>query len=346
MQSRWKRWAQRSLAAGIVGWYAPAIGAVDFWQPEARSPSDLPRSELVVVDRCDGDCCADSVSDCWRDNLQVWLGGEAYKGLGDTKQPPALVAGYTNNAGIVSGGNTSFGLGERPVRGQFGASYGVYDVAGRDTVSRSSSEQQVYATLGIYRRGDVECHEHLSWGLVYDHFWGHQYGMAADQVYLGQVRGIVGYAVNECNEIGFWGTASAGRDSIQSSALAGVVPLLLQTTTVRAANQFNTYWRHNWEFGGSTMAYVGLADSADVQDWIVGVLGQAPLSDRVALYSNVTFALPGSGPGVLGANELQWNFSLGLSYSFGGKAWSSNVSGNADSPLLPVANNGSFMITN
>lgn len=346
MRSAWTRWAQRSLAVGILGWYAPAISAIDFWQPEAPSPSDLPRSELVVVDQCDGDDCGESVSDCWRDNLQIWLGAEAFKGLGDTLLPPALLAGYTNSAGIVSGGNTSFGLGDRALRGQFGASYGVYDVAGRDTVSRSSSEQQVYATLGVYRRGDVDCDEQVSWGLVYDHFWGHQYGMAADQVYLGQIRGIIGYAVNDCNEIGFWGTASAGRDVMQPTSASAAAQLPLQTTAVRAANQLNTYWRHNWDFGGSTMTYLGLADSADVQDWIVGVLGQAPLSDRVALYSNVTFALPGAGPGISGANELQWNFSLGLSYSFGGRAWSSNVSGHAGSPLLPVANNGSFLITN
>ncbi len=77
MRFAWTRWARRCLAAGILGWYAPAIGAIDFWQPEAPSPSDLPRKELVVVDQRDGDSCADCVSDGWRDNLQVWLGADA-----------------------------------------------------------------------------------------------------------------------------------------------------------------------------------------------------------------------------------------------------------------------------
>lgn len=59
-------------------------------------------------------------------------------------------------------------------------------------------------------------------------------------------------------------------------------------------NQANVYWRHNYDFGGQTMAYVGGVDSADVGSWLVGVLGQAPLSDTISLYSNVTFAFPGS----------------------------------------------------
>ena len=271
----------------------------------------------------------------WRDNTQVWFGADAYKSIGDAAQPLRSATGFMNSAGVVSGFNTGFRLGQSRVRGQIGASYGIYDLKGRDTASPSSSEQQTFVTFGFSKRSDILHDDRISWGLVYDQFFGHQWGLFGNEVYLSQVRGIMGYALNECNEIGVWGTFHANNDA----SVVNVGP-------VRASNQANAYWRHNWDFGGSTMAYVGGVDRADIGNWLVGVLGQAPLSDNVSLYANTTFAFPSSKTGIVGSNELEWNFGLGLMYSFGGKAVSPSVSGQQGLPLLPVANNGSMLITN
>ena len=111
-------------------------------------------------------------------------------------------------------------------------------------------------------------------------------------------------------------------------------------------NQYNAYWRYNWDFGGQTMLYVGAHDPADIGSWLFGLLGQAPLSDRTALYGNFTYSFPSSSTGAVGSNEEEWNFGVGLVYSLGGKAASPSVSGQKGLPLLPVANNGSFLITN
>ena len=284
-----------------------------------------------------GKGCGDDCVGNWRDNTQVLVGFDTYKSLGDTIPPPGFVAGYMNSAGVVAGFNTGVRLGDSRVRGQLGASYGIYDWKGRDTTSPSSSEQQTFVTAGLYKRSDVCCGDRISWGVVYDQFFGHQWGVFANEVYLNQFRGIFGYALNECNEVGVWGTVHTNTDG---TAFAITPP------PIRAMNQANAYWRHNWEFGGSTMAYVGAVDQADVASWILGLNGQAPLSDRVSLYGNTTFALPGSGTGSVGSNELQWNVGFGLSVSLGGKAVSRTVSGNKGLPLLPVANNGSFLITN
>ena len=76
------------------------------------------------------------------------------------------------------------------------------------------------------------------------------------------------------------------------------------------------------------------------------MVGVAPLSRNTSLFGNSTFLFPSSSTGVIGSNELQWNVSMGLVYSFGGKAVSRNISGQPGLPLMPVANNGSFLITN
>jgi hypothetical protein len=292
-----------------------------------------------TIENCNWDesCDCTDVFGTWRDNTLFSLGGDAYKSLADSAQPPGVATGFMDSAGLVAGFNTGFTLlKDSPIRGQIGASYGVYDWKGRDTVSQSSAEQQTFVTAGIYKRSDILAESRVCWALVYDQFWAHQWGLRAGELYVGQTRGIVGYALNENHEVGVWGTFRGTGDATT----------LVVGPPVRAMNQYNLYWRCNWDFGGQTMLYAGGHDPADVGSWAFGVLGQAPLRDDVALYANFTYALPGSGTGVIGSNDLEWNFGAGLVYSWGGKAVSPTVSGRKGLPLLPVANNGSFLITN
>ncbi len=93
------------------------------------------------------------------------------------------------------------------------------------------------------------------------------------------------------------------------------------------------------------MMYVGAFDQADVASWQFGMLNTAPLSHSVSLYGNFTYVAPGSKSGLPGAAEEQWNASVGLVFYTGAKAVNSTVSGNKGLALLPVANNGSFLIT-
>ena len=336
------RWALAMLVPTIV------LTSARVWAENYYSNSDTENFLTAADDKAAalpgtqsmGTCnCAPACCDCignWRDNTVVWLGGDAYKSIGDSVQPPGPGAGFMNSAGVVGGFNTGFGLGDSNIRGQIGASYGIYDLKGRDTVSPSSSEQQTFVTAGFYKRSDVCCGDRISWGLVYDQFFAHQWGLRAGEVYLSQVRGIIGYALSESNEVGVWATWHTNTDA----SVTGFA------TPIRAMNQANLYWRHNYQFGASTMAYIGGVDPADLGSWQVGVLGQAPMSDTLSLYSNVTFAFPGSSTGAVGSNELEWNVGAGLAYSFGGKSVSPTVSGWKGLPLLPVANNGSLLITN
>lgn len=338
----------RNLAAiGLIGISAQqACGQLpaewmkyDGKEQAERSETPVSLASHGAVADCElpSSCCEEDCIGNWFANTQVWLGGEAYKGFGDTTDPPGVGTGFMDSFGLVTGFNTGLALGESRVRAQVGASYGAYDFKGRDSVSTDSLEQQVYLTAGFYQRSDVENDEHISWGLVYDQFFGHQWGLFANEISLGQIRGILGYALNECNEVGVWGTFHVGKDA---SALDITPP------PIRAMNQANFYLRHNFEYGANAMFYVGAFDAADVGSWQFGFLGDAPLNDSLSMYANFNLASPGSATGVVGSNEEQWNIGLGLMYTFGGKAVSDTVSGQAGLPLLPVANNGSFLITN
>lgn len=243
-----------------------------------------------------------------------------------------------NSAGLVHGLGTSFRLGQSRIRGQVGGSIGVYDLKGRDSATPGQTEQQGFLTTGIFKRSDVDNCDRIAWGVVYDQFWGHQWGLTSSDLYLGQFRGIAGVAISNRNEVGFWGTAHTNTDSYAPSAAN-------PTSRLLAVNQYNLYGRHTFDFGGSAMLYAGLVDRADFGDWTAGAQLNAPLSSRVSLYGNSAFLFPSAGKGAAGANELLWSISTGLSYSFGGKAVSRNISGQSGMPLLPVANNSTFMIS-
>ena len=282
----------------------------------------------------------------WLDNTQLTFGADSYKSLGDSgltgfaPQPFSL----GNSFGAVSGFNTGFRLGESRIRGQVGASYGVYDIKGRTTtapIKDDSLEQQTYLTGGIYKRSDVCGGDRISWGAVYDQFIGHQWGWANNEVSLGQFRGILGYALNETNEVGSWGTFHINNDSVALGFPPNVV-----LTNIRAMNQANSYLRHQWAFGGNSMLYAGVVDRADVASWQFGMINLAPVSTSTSLYGNFTYVAPSSATGLVGSSEEQWNASVGMVFYLGKKAVSRTVSGNQGMPLLPVANNGSFLITN
>ena len=292
-----------------------------------------------------GNCGGNGVGN-WLDNTQLFFGADAYKSLGDSGltgfNPTPFSLG--NSFGAVSGFNTGIRLGESRIRAQVGASYGLYDIKGRTTtapIKDNNFEQQTFVTLGFNKRSDVCAGDRISWGTVYDQLIDHQWGWAGNEVYLSQIRSIMGYALNETNEVGVWGTLHLNNDSVGLG-----FPPNAALTRIRAMNQSNLYLRHNWAFGGNSMMYVGAVDSADIASWQFGMINVAPVSSSSSLYGNFTYVAPGSATGLVGSAEEQWNVSVGMVFYLGKKAVSRTVSGNQGTPLLPVANNGSFLITN
>jgi hypothetical protein len=273
-------------------------------------------------------CCGECIGNWW-DNTQFSFGGESFK----TFDPEA-------SAGLVGSFNTGFHL-FREVRGQFGFSYGVYDFEGRQFFNNSAAEVQGFLTYGVYRRSDVNAGRRVSWGLVNDVLMASEWGALANNLGVTQWRGIVGYATNPWNEFGLW-TAIFGTDDEE----------YFQVSVIRPSQQYNVFWRHNFDFGGQSMLYFGALDGGSNCSWVFGLLGQAPLTDYLGLYGSFVFAQPGDargrvfGPGNAGAQRQEWDFTFGLTWFVGGKSVSRTVSGQEGLPLLPVANNGSMLLTN
>lgn len=336
------------LFAVLLAWTATSRGEtydIEFGSSEFTT-SEFESSESAIGG---GDVCDDCLVGCdcigdWRDNTYVWLAGDTYKGLGDRiTNINGGTGALTGSFGIVGGFNTGFALGESRIRGQIGGSYGIYDLMGRIRLVTQDveAEEQVYFTTGFYKRGDILHGDAISWGVVFDAFHGNQWGVNANTVDLGQIRGIAGYAVNDWTEIGVFGTLHVYDDNA-AVTVAGAPGVL---TPIRAMNQANLYLRKTSVYGGQVMFYAGVMDNADICDWQFGFNGLAPLSECCSLYGNFNYVIPSASQGPIGSGQEQFDFSVGLVYYFGNKASSPSVTGYRGLPLLPVANNGSFLVT-
>lgn len=285
-------------------------------------------AKLVRINSTGGEVGCDECNDGCRggilDNTEIFVGGDAYQSVGDLE--------FGNNFGVRSGFNSGFGLGDSGIRGQFGVSYGLYDWKG-DTFA-DEVHQQFFLTTGVYKRGDICNGDRISWALVFDEYVGENYGAAAESIQLGQLRGLIGYALSDVNEVGVWGAAGVQ----QASYFAG-------TAQLTPMDQVNFYWKHNWVYGAQTTAYLGAINRDDLGEWVFGLNFRAPMSDYVGVFGGFTYASPSAAPGFGGTVEEAWFVTAGISIFPGGKAASCSVQGPEGMPLIDVANNGSFLIS-
>lgn len=292
------------------------------------------------------DCCSESFNGDWLDDLlrnsEGFVSGDAFKNVGDAT---GTLGSLDNSQGFRLGVNSGFRLGDLPFRGQFGVGYGGYDWKGRfglgGLVPASAIEKQFYVTAGLFRRSDIESGERLSWGVVYDEFVADQWGFLAQDFSVGQVRGSLGYALNAANEVGLRGAFSAQSGNALTFLRAGSPAF-----TVKPQDQLNVFWHHHWEYGADTNFFAGVVNGADLGDWLFGFDARAPLNDCVSVYGGITYVAPSVAAGNIGVAQEAWNASIGFVISLGSKSATRNVSGFHGMPLLPVADNGSMIITN
>jgi hypothetical protein len=317
--------------AFVGGELRPAVDALPAPPTDSWVIRGQDASAGCAADCGTGSWCADEcecVGD-WRDNTVLFAASDAWKNIGES----AFQGGWGNNFGYRLGANTGFALlSDSPIRGQLGASYGAYDLKGEVRPHPMAVEQQLFLTGGLNRRSNVCNGDRIAWGLVFDYMHDNHWGRFDSNVNLGQLRGLISYAWDEANEFGVWGAFRAQSD------LAIVNPPF-PTATIRAQDQVNAFWHHNWVNGGDLYGYVGMADSP--ADWVFGVSGQVPLSSRLAIFGQTHYipADVASGPAF---NQEIWNISVGLVYFFGNKSAASTVSGCQGLPLLSVADNGTF----
>jgi hypothetical protein len=289
------------------------------------------------------DCCCDLApvcQDCPNHGLYAFVGNDAWRGLPDGAFGAA-------NWGLSTGVNYGTRLGALSdatgIGGQIGGSFGVYDWLGGSQIGNPNEAQtQGFFTYGLFRKAD----EFSPWSaaVVQDWMVNNNYGQQGSSPTLSQIRAQIGYAVNAWNEVGFWGAWRVLDDER--------FPLGPPIGTVwRSVDQYNAYWHHKWGEGGpDTWVWLGLPESnrltgpGSLGDFIIGWLGEAPLTDRISLFGTVTYMHPSSGPGAQGVAEQTWNVSFGVVFYPGFNARSRTVAGRCWMPQLPVANNGTFLV--
>ncbi len=320
------------LATSDEPWIVRGQTAASFASfDSAGSFGDVPLCDACVSDECCG-------YGNWWNNTSVLFAADGWRTRADDD--------YPGNWGFRTGFNTGIGWWESPVRLQLGGSYAGYDLSGRDGDSASggvddaSVEQQMYFTSGAYRRSDVCAGQRISWGLVGDVLYDNRFGEEADEILLTQFRGTVGYAWDECNEFGVWGASRGNWQRLFTESG--------DRFRVRGLGQINAFWHRNWAFGGDTWLYVGGGE--EPVEWIVGLTGQASLSQSVAIFGGMTWGIPSAPSGDQSGgveqnySEEYWNVSFGIVWYPGCKAANDTVSGHRGLPLLPVADNGSFLV--
>ncbi|HEX4150017.1 MAG TPA: DUF6666 family protein [Pirellulales bacterium] len=271
----------------------------------------------------------------------------------------------SNNNGVAEGLNLGVPLpylSEWGFGAQLGFSYGDYNFSGRrnDAANNNEVEQQWFVTGGFYRRADAD--RRVSMGCVFDLMMNDNFGVFNAPPTMGQFRFQLGYAIGYFNEIGVWGTVEALSDTVQLSAnhQSALNPAYLSGTFM-PVSMLNLYLKHKFGLGGAEgTLWVGVPKQSVLTDpgIIPGVAGgfgsnfgiltlgsslNVPLTDSLAFNANMTYLQPDVNTGFTQTKDT-WNISVGLAFYPGRAARSSTIAGRSSMPLMPVANNGTFLV--
>lgn len=265
-------------------------------------------------------------------------GFESWRGVSD--------AASEGNFGYVSSFNLAMPLlHDYGIAGQFGMSHGIYDWMGRTSNGANEAnrvQQQWMFTYGFFRRA---CGTRFQGGFVHDWMVNDNFGTLSQEPTLSQFRAQIGFVINPMNEIG---VNLTHRDrSASQNFFAPAIPI-----TYSSINYTNLFWHRKWCQGGTDSwiwwgvpAYrrLNAAQGGSIGEFLVGGALQVPVTSRISAYANANYMKPSARGGVAGSTEEYFDLGFGLSFIPGGSR-TCNVTGQKWMPLLPVANNGNFLV--
>lgn len=283
--------------------------------------------------------CVDPISDhSVNHGLLFTVDYDAFRGIPD--------GGWENN-GIRAGFNFASKLGSfsdlTGIGVQIGSSVGIYDWGGTDYRMQNQDmvETQGFLTYGFYRKPTET--SPITGGVVQDWMFNDNFGVFGKCPTLSQLRAQLGYAVSASNEFGVWGTAHVVSSTLNVDYFG--------PTKWQSVNHLSGYWHHKWyEAGPDTWLSVGvpsydrLAGGGSLGDYLVTASAMCPLSDVVSVFSSVTYLHQSGRLGGTNAADEAWNFTVGLALYPWRNARTTTVAGQRWMPLMPVANNGSFLV--
>lgn len=243
-------------------------------------------------------------------------------GLWDNTYLFALYDGFDLNVdGTRHGGRFGVNWGFPPFDDYFGLGLQL-GVSG----STTNEDEQVFATGGVFWRGDVRFGRTWNMGAVVDFL--HDGFVDVD---VTQVRAKTSYTWNLQNEIGVWGAAAVSDDDFSDSTLS-----------VEAVDQANLYWRHLWANGLDGNFWVG---------WRNGQRGTEPDNSDggAAIGTDLNYPLGEiwaiTGGGHYAVESETWNVFAGVGLYLGGRARQQYLGQYRHLPYFGVADNSTMTLT-
>lgn len=258
-----------------------------------------------------------------------------------------LSAETTTFKTALNNGAGSIGIGESinwstPItpQGTITAQYGVRAVQG-DNFSQSA-RSQCFMTAGVFKRCDfiaLQGGVAFDWLRDYSHFGSVNFRQMRCELSLRSVRNL---------EFGFIGGFDAFRDrptTPQIDALARAryaerygVPAPLDLGGAVAVQDYYLFFaRKHLDNGGQMEFRCGMTERGDL---IMSALGEAAITDRLALNGSISMLAPSAGQSIYGNYRESWSMSLGVVLYFRGGAMSRSA--NLYRPMFDVAGNNSF----
>jgi hypothetical protein len=261
--------------------------------------------------------------DGWR-NLNFYTTVDAFKGpldLDDRNGNFGL--SFALNAGVPVARRYGIGV-------QAGTSAVLTNFYGTQFTG-STVRSQNFTTVGLFQNVPFGC-GNLKWGFAYDWLYDDYYTALT----MGQWRVKLGYELDPCREIGIWATIPDKGDSARLDDSQEVSNI----DWFKPIAQGSLYYRRCWQSGIGTTAWLGIADEPG--EVVFGADAHVPITCRLALVGGFNYILP-SASAEAGQDEEMWNLSMGIEWR--PRACTNHCLGPRKySPLLPLANNGSFAV--
>jgi len=250
-----------------------------------------------------------------------------------------LFAEQTTYKTGLDNGSGSFGLGEginwaTPItpQGTITAQCGVRAVQG--DIFSLAARSQAFLTAGIFKRFDFHA---LQGGVAFD--WIHDHSRLGS-VDMRQMRVELSTRTFRGLEYGFMG----GFDVFQDRPTTPAIDRLVNPTglpnisgAVDVQDYYLLFLRKHLNSGGRAEFRGGATERGDL---LISILGEAALTDKLAVNGGVTLMAPSEGQSVRGDYRESWSMSLGVVLYFRGGAMCQQA--NLYRPMFDVAGNNSF----
>lgn len=219
---------------------------------------------------------------------------------------------------------------------QVGGSYGIYDWNGRSSTpyKRSGAVQQQGFITGAFS-WETPCRFGIKAGFAYDCMFNRNFGLFAENPFLDQVRGQLGYLFLKRHEFGAWATYGIHTSHEEAQHIS---------LKFRGISQVNLFYCNYFSRGGYAMIWGGtpyrrglMFSSGRPGAYTIGARLSAPLSTCWTLFGHAAFMGGRSTSAIPSSSNNASNVSVGLTYFFGRRKIQ-------QTPYMNIADNSNFLV--